>query len=646
MRAFSTRSGGVRGKFVQAAFGWSGISRRRGRAAIALAVTATTLALTPASAVAQLPVASDINDFFLPGTQANTMSSGIFAVGSCSLCHGDYDQAVEPYFRWQGSMMANAARDPLFYACLAIANQDAADSGDLCIRCHTPGAWLDGRSIPTDGSAIEQFDRESVSCDFCHRLVDPEYKPGISPIEDVDVLAATPDVPISFGSGQYVVDGVSSRRGPFDDPNSPHPWIYSPFHRTSNLCGTCHDVSNPMYARDINDPDTYTLTALGTPAPSFGQYDMFPIERTYSEWTQSEFAVGAGIDMNGRFGGNKRVMATCQDCHMPDASGKACRQNDGVYRHDLPLHDFAGANAWVPDMIANLAPVLWPEDDVNPAALQAAKLRNIDMVQRAANLNVQVVAGQLRVRVFNETGHKLPSGYPEGRRIWVNVQYYDVNDVLLTEHGAYDDQTAILITGDTKVYETKLGLDAAAAAITGLPAGESFHFVLNNKIYKDNRIPPRGFTNAAFAYIQASPVAEDYGEGQFWDDTLYVIPGNAVRADVTLYYQTASREYVEFLFTENTTNHWGQTLYDQWLITGMSPPVAMVSESANVADFILGDLDGDGDVDLSDFALFAQCFTGASLPAQVGCSQADLDGDDDVDLTDFATFAQNFTGSI
>lgn len=61
-----------------------------------------------------------------------------------------------------------------------------------------------------------------------------------------------------------------------------------------------------------------------------------------------------------------------------------------------------------------------------------------------------------------------------------------------------------------------------------------------------------------------------------------------------------------------------------------------------------GDFDGDGDVDLADFAAFAQCFGGSNLPPAGGCPpgvNADLDGDSDVDLADFAIFSQNFTGS-
>jgi hypothetical protein len=190
-----------------------------------------------------------------------------------------------------------------------------------------------------------------------------------------------------------------------------------------------------------------------------------------------------------------------------------------------------------------------------------------------------VQGGQLRVRVVNQSGHKLPTGYGEGRRMWINVRFYDGANNLVAERGAYDGATAVLTTSDTKVYEIEHGLDATQAAATGLPVGTSFHFVLNNKVFKDNRIPPRGFTNAGFAAAQSDPVAASYYEQQYWDDTSFAIPVGAFKATVTLYHQTSSKEYMDFLLATNTTNGDSVTAYNEWVAHGKSAPVQMASTS-------------------------------------------------------------------
>src|SRR5690606_30522477 len=154
----------------------------------------------------------------------------------------------EPTEPWAASMMGQAARDPLFWASMAIAEQDAAFAGDLCLRCHTPGGWLAGRSEPTSGAGLITEDFEGLNCNMCHRMVDPFYKPGVGRAVDRPISAGLSDPPMSEHSGHFVVDPLDRRRGPFDLGSfSRHAWLESPFRAESNMCATCHDVSNPVF---------------------------------------------------------------------------------------------------------------------------------------------------------------------------------------------------------------------------------------------------------------------------------------------------------------------------------------------------------------------------------------------------------------
>jgi hypothetical protein len=487
----------------------------------------------------------------------------------CATCHGNYDPANEPWQTWRGSMMAQAVRDPLFQACMAVAEQDAPSVGDLCIRCHSPGGWQEGRSTDTSGGMLNTKDREGVQCDFCHRSVDFDYVEGVSPAQDTAVLAALDALPLQYGNGQFVTDPAPLRRGPFADAAASHDFVQSPLHVSSNICGTCHDVSNPVFiATGAGD---YAPAALNEEHPDGWVRNMFPVERTFSEWSQSAYAAG-GVYAP-QFAGNRPdgMVASCQDCHMRDVDARGCNESGSPRRPDLPLHDLTGGNTFVPDLIA----ALWP-GETDAAALADAKARALGMLQKAATLELTPTDFGVVARVVNETGHKLPSGYPEGRRIWLHVVARDAGGGVIFESGAYDSGSGVL-THDAalKVYELHAGLSPALASALGMPAGPSFHFVLSDSVYLDNRIPPRGFTNAGFALVQSPPVGHTYADGQYWDDTPYVLPSQAATVTVTLYYQTTSKEYVEFLRDENVTNDAGQVLYDAWAAHGMGAPVVM-----------------------------------------------------------------------
>ncbi|GAG53134.1 unnamed protein product, partial [marine sediment metagenome] len=212
-----------------------------------------------------------------------------------------------------------------------------------------------------------------------------------------------------------------------------------------------------------------------------------------------------------------------------------------------------------------------------------ATQRNIDMLQAAADLDLFVSGSTLNARVINQGGHKLPTGYGEGRRMWLHVTFYDVGDAVVSEHGQYDTVSATLTTGNTTVFEVEQGLDADMSAATGIPAGPSFHFVLNNTVVKDNRIPPRGYNSGPFEDVQAEPVGVTYAEEHYWSDTPFSIPVGAVRVEVELFHQTTSKEYIEFLRDENTTNTRGTEAYNLWDSFGKSAPVLMASLDRQLA---------------------------------------------------------------
>ena len=72
--------------------------------------------------------------------------------------------------------------------------------------------------------------------------------------------------------------------------------------------------------------------------------------------------------------------------------------------------------------------------------------------------------------------------------------------------------------------------------------------------------------------------------GNIWDDVEFDVPVGAATAEVRLYYQQTSWEYVQFLWLENDTlgpflGQEGINFLDAWANTGMSPPYEMSLET-------------------------------------------------------------------
>jgi hypothetical protein len=586
-------------------------------------------ALTAGISRGQVPhVNSTARDFFQPGTQPGTMVEGLMDSFDCGLCHGGYNQEHEPFAPWAASSMGVGSRDPIFWAALAVAEQEAPHVGDLCRRCHAPRGWTDLQSPNALGPG------EGISCALCHRMVDPVFKPGSSPVSDLLILAELgAAVPTSTHTAQYVLDTNQRPRGPYK--LTPeffwHEWEQAGFARDSRMCGTCHDVSNPLFTRDKHG--RFVLNEMDQPHPTQLPYDGFPLERTYSEWSRSEFARGP-VEMGGRFGGNQSAVSTCQDCHMPRFEGLATIPGiGGVSRPDVARHDFRGATNWMLQSVRSMYTDM--ETGLTDESVSAALSRNREFMQRASDLYLAVSGNELAIRVVNQTGHKLPTGQLDGRRIWLDVRFFNASGILLAEHGAYDPQTGVLTAPGAKVYQAFTGLDQAMAAILGVAPGPSPLFPLNNMYYEDNRIPPRGFTNRAFKEVESEPVAYTYRDGQYWDNTRYPIPPGAVRADVHLYYQTITKEVVEYLRDVNVTNNSGQVLYDQWVAHGKGPPVDMAHAELNLLTACRADYTGDGRLTVADVS----AFLGAM---QSRDPRADFNDDGAVNGADMAAFVHAY----
>ncbi len=577
--------------------------------------------------LAAIPTWLSAGEVFTPRGTQPPLTFPLLDPDTCGSCHADYDSQnhLEPWDTWAGSMMANASRDPIFWAALDVANNDVPGIGEFCLRCHSSAGWLEGRADadivpdpPETGAAdgcqlVGKIDEPGddftgLSCHLCHRMM-------------VNDNAAPGEDPVYFENGDFWLDdgncpdGGSGpcRRGPYDyppNPAAPHEWAYSVYHVDNEICGNCHNVTNPLL--NLRDEAGVDL-GIG-----------FPIERTFKEWQRSDFS----DDESPSF-------ANCSACHMPDANASpayASSRGNPDRSGDLPLHQFAGGNTWIPQILKGPD---FPGLD-RDASLDATTAWARDMLQnRSAVVEISadstVIDGgtlSAEVKITNLSGHKLPTGYGEGRRMWLNVTARDGLDQVFWESGAWSPTTGDLTQDmQAKIYEVQQGiwnynLTDNCDVEDDATGKHLFHFVRNNCIALDNRIPPLGFTPmndpeivpVNYSYPETFP-----GSGILvnWDTTQYSIPvppgtPTPVTVETVLYYQTASKEYVEFLRDQAVDNDFpddcldrnvpldpgmsrGEYLYSLWdnPLYGRSPPVDMGSATAEVP-IVVEDMFADG----------------------------------------------------
>lgn len=615
------------------------------------ATLAGALLLASGAALAWTPLPNASDPLVrMPGTQPGFLVH-VQPASGCFDCHHGLDPTVEPGFAWRGSNMAQAGRDPFFWAAMTVAAQDSIyaigrpNAVDLCERCHLPSGWLALRSDPPNGSLMTGNDFDGVSCDLCHRLVDPfftdtfagaregadwqgywdESNQSSTPSQAAAELALAADrvqstelryfngqayydasfrPPAGYtenGSGQYFVSADSAARGEYADGALPHARVYSRYHKSKYYCQTCHDVSNPVLLNLAFEGTPPADGATVLPSETSAPHSYAPIERTSSEMLLSDYGLPGGAPGVGPYSG--LTVRSCQDCHMPAVTGAVSNFPGGMVRPTGSLehpaspahaHDMTGGNALLPWLLASVVPGSPNHDPVNqallgqgagkltmvldeglpldPLALLAAVNRTSLSLSRAAaitGLAYDPATGATSFRIQNHTGHKLLTGYPEGRRLFVNIKVWSQAN-LLHEVNPYDAQSGTLKglpvahspasppLGTGESHRDDLVIEAhTSSTITG--EAVTFHFALATGMNKDNRIPPKGFRVAEAAARGALPAANgapapglftaaEYQGG--YRDVSLTLPAGGDRVEVELRYQAVSREYMEFLRDE------------------------------------------------------------------------------------------------
>ena len=343
--------------------------------------------------------------------------------GICATCHSNLytitGEEVSHDAHWRSTMMANAAKDPLWLAKVSSEVVRVEDNPLLppileekCARCHMGMARCqadtngDDIGILNDGflnpeNPLHEAAMDGVSCTLCHQIQN-DY------LGDVE----------SF-TGQYIIDTSTSPPdrqifGPYQDPiktimenNSGFSPLYSDRMKESKLCSTCHTLYTP------------TIRADG----SLVEDKEFPEQTTYLEWEHST------------------VNKSCQWCHVPEAFDPSVISNlpkKLEVREHVGQHHFVGGNSFMVELLKNNSSdlgVTAEETHLNDTILRTNTLLNL----KTATLNSSASIDQnqhiiLDVTIENMAGHKIPTGIPI-RRLWLHVTVLDVNNKTVFESG-------------------------------------------------------------------------------------------------------------------------------------------------------------------------------------------------------------------
>ena len=363
---------------------------------------------------------------------------------ACGTCHEDIHDM------WSGSLHSTAFDDVLFRAATKLFVSDTANPGERedaehCVSCHNPIAYRSGqiKGSSDNYDNVDDVTKHSISCDLCHTI-------------DEIVMVKNVSFNTDPGEGE---DDPGTKRGPRDDAESMyHDSAYSPLHTSSELCGSCHNVTHLWY--------------------------MTKLEGTYDEWYSSPYNSADP---------EKRV--NCQDCHMRQSAGKpstgmtlrpdypGTSSEMGEERPHIYQHNVVGGNVYMPELLGNPEKATLARERLQKAAV----LDIIPKIERNTLLS-------FTVRVKNEgAGHMLPTGVTEYRQMWLKISVKDSRNNEVYSSGTVDTNGNLSV--DTHIFNTVFGDSEGNPTINVVKA---------SRMLSDHRIHPKGYCDES--YVPEKPL--------------------------------------------------------------------------------------------------------------------------------------------
>ena len=512
-----------------------------------------------ATLIASTAVARIIDDDSLESVSEydpNWNTVGVFTQAeTCAGCHrasglGDIPavmrhpdeqgEDVSSSFQWRHSMMAHAFDDPYFQAKMQdeinVFPGNAGFIEDKCLTCHSSmgrtHAHQTGDGLTQDNCGLvdgcyrydqavtDMESREGVSCTLCHQM-------------KTDLLGSS----ASFSGGYQIAEAgdldAYTIYGPFQDPhtggssvmqsNSGYEPLFGVHMSSSDHCASCHTLFTPTI-----DVDTGAVTG-----------NQFLEQGPYFEWQNSLYATGQSQEQQ------------CHDCHMPepDAGGYTTRiaiRPNGTVNETWPertpfaTHSMVGGNTYMLEVMKSYRDLLGIAGSTTESGFDEKIVQTRDLLQQgtatAAIDSVVMDAGNLNIDVVvtNNTGHKLPTSYPS-RRVWIHLKVKDNAGQSIFESGLPDASGRISTDEDhlrsdclaiaksdsfsnDVCYEQHRDVISEQEQIAIYEAvladsnNDITHILLHaNSSLKDNRLPPRGFTNAKANAIEVQTVPVGVG---------------------------------------------------------------------------------------------------------------------------------------